>query len=485
MRSRGGGVLVAISRKLSSSIVTIGNTSSIENFQDISILDLHVNALSEARLKHPSSGVIFLGDFNQPQLLWIPGQGNNLLIDPSSVISRASASLVDGTILNGMHQRNGVRDLHNRTLDLVFTDESILISTIIEANEVVVPIDVHHPPVEFDISFPNPVAFIEDFDASARDFRRADFEVLNRALSEIDWTNLQRCADVDMAVSTFCSIMSEVFDNSVPLVRPPLRPPWTNNRLKQLKHIRSKWLRLFSRSRCPFLKTKLNDATRRYRIYNRLCYRRYLDRTQSNLRRNPKAFWKFVNTKRKESGLPAVLHLKDRTAQSSAEKCNLFANHFSSVFPIQSLSTDEIDAAVTLLPRDVLDLDVFAITEEMVIDAINNLKFSTSAGKDGIPSCILKRCSAVLVKPLTHIFNLSFEQQKFPAIWKRSFMSPIFKKGDKQDVRNYRGVTSLAACSKVLERIVNDFSHHSVYPISMAATKLMPYILTLLPRLIQ
>ncbi|XP_055585075.1 uncharacterized protein LOC129737930 [Uranotaenia lowii] len=392
---------MAISRKFSSSIVTIGNASSIENLwvkvsyahrsvliglsyippeksQDISVLDLHVSALSEARLQHPSCGIIFIGDFNQPQLLWIPGQGNNLLIDPSSVISTASASLVDGTILNGMHQRNGLRNFHNRTLDLVFTDESILISTIIEANEVVVPIDVHHPPFEFDISFPNPVAFIEDFDSSARDFRRADFEVLNRALSEIDWTNLQRCADVDMAVSTFCSILSEVFDNSVPLVRPPLRPPWTNSRLKQLKQIRSKWLRLFSSSRCPFLKTKLNDATRRYRIYNRLCYRRYLDRTQSDLRRNPKTFWKFVNTKRKESGLPAVLHLNDRTAESSAEKCNLFANHFSSVFPIQSLSADQINAAVTLLPRDVLDLDIFAITEEMVLDAINNLKFSTS-----------------------------------------------------------------------------------------------------------
>ncbi|XP_055603945.1 uncharacterized protein LOC129752180 [Uranotaenia lowii] len=97
----------------------------------------------------------------------------------------------------------------------------------------------------------------------------------------------------------------------------------------------------------------------------------------------------------------------------------------------------------------------------MVLEAIGKLKYTTSAGQDGIPACVLKKCRTLLVKPLTHIFIRSLEQQKFPDLWKRSFMSPVYKKGDKLNILNYRGVTSLAACSKKLahgEGVVSDAS---------------------------
>ncbi|XP_055601549.1 probable serine/threonine-protein kinase nek3 [Uranotaenia lowii] len=195
---------------------------------------------------------------------------------------------------------------------------------VIEASDAVVPIDVYHPPLEFISSFLSLVAFVEAFDPSARDFRRADFDLMNLVLSQVDWTNLQRCTSVHVAVNLFYTIMDDVFDESVPMARPPLRPPWTNSRLKRLKQLRSKLLRTFTNARCPFIKMKLNDATKQYRIYNRLCYRRYVNRTQSELRLNPKKFWNFENNKRKESGLPAKVHLDDRIAKSHAEK------HFSS-----------------------------------------------------------------------------------------------------------------------------------------------------------
>ncbi|XP_055604927.1 uncharacterized protein LOC129753156 [Uranotaenia lowii] len=329
---------------------------------------------------------------------------NSMVLDSASVINTASASLLDGMTLNGVSQRNGIRNSQNRTLDLVFSDDSILISPIIEVSNVVVPIDGYHPPLEFEISFPCPIDFVENFDASARDFNRADFDTMNRILSGVDWSDLQSCTDVNVAVDTLRTILDDAFENTVPLVRPPLRPPWTNAHLKRLKKIRSKLLRKFSNSRCPFVKSKLNAATKKYRIYNRICYRRYVDRTQSELRRNPKKFWKFVNSKRKESGLPATLQLNNRIAKSPAEKCYLFATHFASVFSDKSPSASQSNAAVTRLPVDVLDLDVFAVSEEMVSEAIINLKNSTSAGQDGIPA----------------------------------------------------GVTSLAACSKVFEKIVNN-----------------------------
>ncbi|XP_055585477.1 uncharacterized protein LOC129738320 [Uranotaenia lowii] len=405
-RSRGGEVLIAVSSKPSSSIVAF-NTNSIESLwvrvsndhgsfligtayvppeksYDCTIIDLHFEALSDARLQHPACNVILLGDFNQPQLFWIPGQSNNMVLESSSMINSASATLLDGTTLNGVSQRNWIRNSQNRTLDLVFSDDSISISPIIEASDFVVPIDVYHPPLEIEIFFPNPITFVKDFDVSARYFNRADFDTMNRVLSEADWSEIQSCTDVDVAVCIFKAILDDAFDKSVPLVRPPLRPHWTNAHLKRLKQTRSKLLRKFSNSRCPCVKIKLNAATKCYRIYNRLWYRRYVHRTQTELRRNPKKFWKFVKSKRKKS----VLQLNDRIAMSADEKCDLFAMHFASAFSVESPTASQLNATVTRLPIDVLDLDVFAVSEEMVLEAIINLKNSTTSGQDDIPAML-------------------------------------------------------------------------------------------------
>lgn len=103
-----------------------------------------------------------------------------------------------------------------------------------------------------------------------------------------------------------------------------------------------------------------------------------------------------------------------------------------------------------------VDLDVFHINEGMVDVAFKKLKMSYRPGPDGIPSCIFKKCSTSLIAPLVAIFNKSMHLQQFPTAWKTSHMLPVFKKGDKTDIVNYRGITSLSAGSKCLEIIVNN-----------------------------
>ena len=125
----------------------------------------------------------------------------------------------------------------------------------------------------------------------------------------------------------------------------------------------------------------------------------------------------------------------------------------------------------------------------MVIAALAKLKLSFSAGPDGIPSAVLKRCAHVLSHPLAKLFNLSVQQNEFPAHWKFSNLFPVHKKGDKRNVNNYRGITSLFACSKLFEIIVSDglFSccknyidseQHGFYPKRSVSTNLMQFTST-------
>ena len=75
-------------------------------------------------------------------------------------------------------------------------------------------------------------------------------------------------------------------------------------------------------------------------------------------------------------------------------------------------------------------------------------------GYDEIPEVLVKRCSEYIAKPLTHIFNLSVKCGIFPAVMKIAKITPLFKKGDKQDIQNYRPIAVLSVFSKILEKIM-------------------------------
>lgn len=82
------------------------------------------------------------------------------------------------------------------------------------------------------------------------------------------------------------------------------------------------------------------------------------------------------------------------------------------------------------------------------------LKSSSNPGPDGIPSVFIKKHIAVLLTPLQHVFGLSLSNGTFPSIWKTAFMFPVYKKGDRKDINNYRGISSLCAISKLFELVV-------------------------------
>ena len=48
----------------------------------------------------------------------------------------------------------------------------------------------------------------------------------------------------------------------------------------------------------------------------------------------------------------------------------------------------------------------------------------------------------------------------YPELWKLANVSPIHKKGSKQLIMNYRPISSLPICGKILERII--FKHYLV-----------------------
>ena len=65
-----------------------------------------------------------------------------------------------------------------------------------------------------------------------------------------------------------------------------------------------------------------------------------------------------------------------------------------------------------------------------------------------------KVCDTSICKPLELIFRSCLENGKFPAGWKKANVFPAHKKGDKQNLKNYRPISLLPVAGKIFERIL-------------------------------
>ena len=92
------------------------------------------------------------------------------------------------------------------------------------------------------------------------------------------------------------------------------------------------------------------------------------------------------------------------------------------------------------------------VIEKEIELAIRNLK--NSNGVYTISTFVLKESASVLSQPLAHIFNLCINQGYFPVELKTGCITPIYKKGDKHNIENYRPVCSLSQFSKLFEKII-------------------------------
>jgi Notch-like protein len=67
---------------------------------------------------------------------------------------------------------------------------------------------------------------------------------------------------------------------------------------------------------------------------------------------------------------------------------------------------------------------------------------------------LVKQCLCYFIKPLVHIYNVSFQTGIFPDMMKKAQIRHLFKKGDIQDIQNYRLISILSTFSKILKELM-------------------------------
>ena len=134
--------------------------------------------------------------------------------------------------------------------------------------------------------------------------------------------------------------------------------------------------------------------------------------------------------------------------------------HFKSLFSNDSIYDSHIDDCVETEHVNIIDATDDAIldseiTEKDVVEAISHLPKGKSAGPDQIVIEMFK-CAVTDIMPfLLKCFNRLYDQGIFPNSWARSIIVPLYKKGDRNNPDNYRGISLMSILGKVYTTILN------------------------------
>ncbi|CAK1580774.1 unnamed protein product [Parnassius mnemosyne] len=489
-QTRGGGVLIAVRNDLS--VVERGDWRSSAEDIWVSILlkrsrppvtyNINICALYLCRenignsyntqllnftqnintiiLSNPCDKFIIVGDFNfGSQVDWNVCSDSGELL-PTNHSCQYISDFLDSVNTCSLSQYNCIRNINGRLLDLVFSNDLVDVKECYEP--LAMPPDMHHKPLVIKADFVE-LHKLDDKKKNNYLFHKGDYVAISSALDQVNWYELLGNDSLDNVVTLFYNKLYELREQFIPIksTRRSSHPPWYNSALLKVLKEKHKYHRKFK------LYGNLSDyqsfslLRKRANQLERVCFESYIDKIESSITSNPKIFWSFIKSRNNASTTPNVIYYEESSANTGEGISDLFAKYFSTTFVEPELETSN-SKLFPITDYSINSISSIHVSDKGILKLLQGLDISKSGGPDHIPPIFIINCAKSLVKPISILFKRSLTEGIVPQVWKSAFITPVFKKGDKSNVGNYRPISKLCLFSKVLERIVYNEVYYAV-----------------------
>lgn len=287
-----------------------------------------------------------------------------------------------------------------------------------------------------------------------RTITQAALETFINDLSEVGWNDVFESNCPDRSYNLFFNKFNHLFQKNFPerkiRVNPkhdysPYVTPALRNSIKErnrLERLARKWPLTYGEMYRKFR----NKLTSTLRAAKNKFYKDNLKVTQGD----PKLHWRSINSLLGKNSQSANQHIELNPL------CSDIANEFNDHFLTNNTSE-------SIHNKDYLQYLNNPLLFSMYLPPTNNLEIlnhlrsitTNTPGYDDIPPKILSHSSTLISTPLTYIINLTLKTGIFPSKLKTAKVIPIYKKGSRSDINNYRPISILSAFSKIFEKIIS------------------------------
>ncbi|KAL4702363.1 hypothetical protein ACJJTC_004671 [Scirpophaga incertulas] len=268
---------------------------------------------------------------NFPNVEWKLDPDNSRILIPFNVAGEALSAFFQTTSLFGFNQYNTVINDNNRYLDLFFSTLDLA------ASRCTLPITredmPHHPAIEIEILNLQSLNMLRDGTKNiVRSFKKADYVGIKTSLSSIDWSTNLKTGSVDDCVAYFYRELWSIIESKVPsfLSNGQGYPIWYSKALISIIKEKDKYHKLWKKFKNPLDYNTFSLLRLRQKQVQQECWKRYVSSCEDALKTNPKHFWSYTNSLRKDRGIPAQMTYRDQVAGGGSDMCNLFQDYFSS-----------------------------------------------------------------------------------------------------------------------------------------------------------
>jgi len=287
------------------------------------------------------------------------------------------------------------------------------------------------------------------------DYHKGDYEGCKKEISSIDW-NVLTTMNIDEAWIFLKNKLKDLELKYIPTRshKNNQRPLWMNGRVK--KHLNKK-NKLFKK----YLKHKSIANYNNYvsiRNATKYCIKDAVALLEKNVAngsktKNPKLFWKYVNTKlKRKTGLSNLIKTNGEMTNNDYEKAEALNEYFSSVFVDENMSNIPTFTA----RNECNEINEFDISETCILSKLLQLNVAKSMGPDNLHPHFLKNIAKEISLPLSVIFNKSLHERDIPNDWRVANVTAIYKNGNRNNVKNYRPISLTCILCKLFESIIKD-----------------------------
>ena len=180
-----------------------------------------------------------------------------------------------------------------------------------------------------------------------------------------------------------------------------------------------------------------------------------------SIRLTAKKTWKIINElrgKSKKSVKPSIV-IDNKKITDRRIIANHFNNYFNSIASKLNESIVTMDVSDSklqtfedfLMPSNKNSLFRDDCSAEELLDIMSQLDNNKASD---IPIRVIKKTAHLICPVLADYFNILMAEGTFPDVLKVGRVTPIFKKGNLEEVGNYRPVSTLPIFGKIFEKVL-------------------------------